>query len=45
MRILAGDIGGTKTSLAIFEIGRTRRTKIRSERYPSGAYPGLEAIV
>lgn len=45
MRILAGDIGGTKTSLAIFEIGRSKRTLIRTERYPSAAYPGLEAIV
>jgi glucokinase len=45
VRILAGDIGGTKTSLAIFEIGRRRRSLLRSERYPSGAYPGLEEIV
>jgi glucokinase len=45
VRILAGDIGGTKTSLAIFEIGRRRRSLVRSERYPSGAYPGLEEIV
>ena len=45
MRILAGDIGGTKTSLAIFEIGRSKRSLVRTERYPSGAYPGLEAIV
>lgn len=45
MRVLAGDIGGTKTSLAIFEIGRRARKLIRKERYPSGAYPGLEQIV
>ena len=45
MRILAGDIGGTKTSLAIFEIGRRRRKLIRTERYPSGAHSGLEEIV
>jgi glucokinase len=45
MRILAGDVGGTKTSLAIFEIGRGGRSLLRSERYPSGAYPGLEEVV
>lgn len=45
MRVLAGDIGGTKTALAIFEVGPRGRSIIRSERYPSGAYPGLEEIV
>lgn len=45
MRVLAGDIGGTKTALAIFEIGPRGRSMVRSERYPSGAYPGLEEIV
>lgn len=45
MRILAGDIGGTKTALAIFEFGPRGRSLIRSERYPSAAYPGLEQIV
>ena len=45
MRILAGDIGGTKTSLAIFEIGPRTRTLVRSERYPSADYPGLEEII
>src|SRR5262245_41045660 len=45
MRILAGDIGGTKTSLAIFEIRRGRRALLRQERYPSNAYPGLESVV
>ena len=45
MRILAGDIGGTKTSLAFFEIGRHGRRLVRTERYPSGAHAGLEEIV
>ena len=45
MRILAGDIGGTKTALAIFEIGPRGRSLVRSERYPSAAYPGLEQVV
>lgn len=45
MRILAGDIGGTKTALAIFEIGPRGRSLVRGERYPSAAYPGLEPII
>ncbi len=45
MRILAGDVGGTKTSLAIFEIGPRTRSLVRSERYPSGDYAGLEEII
>lgn len=45
MRILAGDVGGTKTSLAIFEIGPRTRSLVRSERYPSADYPGLEEII
>jgi glucokinase len=45
MRILAGDIGGTKTSLAIFEIGPESRKLVRTERYPSGEHSGLEEIV
>ncbi len=45
MRVLAGDVGGTKTALAIFEIGRGHRKLVRSERYPSAAYPGLEPII
>ena len=45
MRILAGDIGGTKTSLAIFEIGSRNRRLVRTERYPSAAHSGLEEIV
>jgi glucokinase len=45
MRILAGDIGGTKTSLAIFEIGPRSRRLVRTERYPSAAHSGLEEIV
>ena len=45
MRVLAGDIGGTKTALAIIEIGRAGQSIVRLERYPSAAYPGLEDIV
>jgi glucokinase len=45
MRVLAGDIGGTKTALAIIEIGTAGQSVLRLERYPSGEYPGLEEIV
>ncbi len=45
MRILAGDVGGTKTALAIFEFGPRGRSLVRSERYPSAAYRGLEEVV
>jgi len=43
--ILAGDIGGTKTNLAIFKgIGDTLSIE-RNQRYPSSAYPSLNAII
>jgi glucokinase len=45
MRVLAGDIGGTKTAMAIIEIGKTGQSVLRLERYPSAEYPGLEDIV
>ena len=45
MRILAGDVGGTKTNLAIFsrEGSALRRIKLRS--FPSGRYKNLETIL
>jgi glucokinase len=45
MRVLAGDIGGTKTSLALVEIGARRLSVGRHARYPSGQYAGLEDIL
>jgi glucokinase len=45
MRVLAGDIGGTKSLLALCETeGETIRI-VREARFDSEAYPGLEAIV
>jgi len=43
--ILAGDVGGTKTNLALFEPegGRLVRREMRS--FPSRDYPALEAIL
>jgi glucokinase len=45
VRVLAGDIGGTKTALAIIEVGESTQTILRLERYASARYPGLEEIV
>jgi len=43
--ILAGDVGGTKTNLALYDFanGSLRRVALRS--FPSREYPSLEAIV
>jgi len=43
--IIAGDIGGTKTRLALYEAGSSARTPLREERFASGDYPSLEALV
>ena len=43
--ILAGDIGGTKTHLAIFSSGKGLNTPMAEAVFPSGDYAGLESIV
>ena len=43
--LLAGDIGGTKTHLAIFAPEHGPRAPLVERIYPSGQYPNLEAIV
>jgi glucokinase len=45
VRVLAGDIGGTKTSLGIVEIGADRLSLIRHERFASRDYPTLESVL
>ncbi len=45
MKVLAGDIGGTKTSLAIFEVNGTKLESLAEEKYPSGEYSSLDEIV
>ncbi|RLA73072.1 MAG: glucokinase, partial [Epsilonproteobacteria bacterium] len=45
MRVLAGDIGGTKTSLAIFEVNGTKLESLAEKKYPSGDYSSLDEIV
>ena len=44
--IIAGDIGGTKTNVALFEArGRTLGPVVLQQSFPSGGYDSLEAIV
>ncbi len=43
--ILAGDIGGTKTNLGIFSMGKRRPVMKAFNSYPSREYSGLEEII
>ena len=44
--IIAGDIGGTKTNVALFEPeGDKLGTALAQKSFPSGKYPSLEAIL
>jgi glucokinase len=43
--ILAGDIGGTKTLLAMYDESHGARSPIRDESYRSGDFPSLEAVL
>ncbi len=43
--ILAGDIGGTKTNLALYEWTTERVEPLRLESFPSGDYKTLEDIL
>ena len=43
--ILAGDIGGTKTNLAIYSPETGPRAPLAEATFPSARYPSLEAIV
>ncbi len=45
MRVLAGDIGGTKTALAIFEVSGRHLAVRRFRKYPSGEFGSLEEIL
>jgi glucokinase len=42
--LLAGDIGGTKTALAVYSADRGPRAPLAERIFPSGDYPSLEAI-
>jgi glucokinase len=43
--ILAGDVGGTKVHLALYDFTDGKLTHTREERFPAKEYSGLEAIV
>ena len=43
--ILAGDVGGTKVALALFDFQGGVLNHRAEKRYPAKEYPGLEAIV
>ncbi len=43
--ILAGDIGGTKTNIAYFEVEKNALVAKQSKSYPSQEFPSLSAIV
>ena len=44
MPSLAGDIGGTKTNLAVFSANAGPRAPLAEAISPSGDYPSLEAL-
>ena len=43
--ILAGDVGGTKTHLALFSVGGETLRPLAEETYKSKSYSGLEEVV
>jgi len=43
--ILAGDVGGTKVHLALYDFTDGKLKHARDEKYPAKEYAGLEAIV
>ena len=45
MRVLAADVGGTKTAVAIVEIGDRTLSLIREQRYASAEHADLEEIL
>ena len=46
LHVLAGDVGGTKTDLALYALEPPRRlTLLRQQTYPSPRYPSLEAVL
>lgn len=45
MRVLAGDIGGTKTRLAAFDVDGSRLQTLSETSYPSREHASLDAIV
>jgi glucokinase len=42
--ILAGDLGGTKSNLGLFDVEQGKLVRVASRRYTSHEYPGLQDI-
>ena len=42
--LLAGDVGGTKTNLAIYSTAASAKEPVHFGTLPSGQYPSLEAL-
>src|SRR5436305_14411838 len=45
MRVIAGDIGGTKTLLQLVDVSGGGRGVEREERYESGAFTAFDALL
>ena len=45
VRVLAGDIGGTKTRLAVFDVAGTELVTVAEQTYGSQAYTSLREII
>ena len=45
MTYLAGDIGGTKTHLALYEEVKGKMVSVKNKKFPSQKYPNLRTIV
>src|SRR3954467_4596110 len=43
--ILAGDVGGTKTLLGVFDSGQPRPSPLQVREYRTPEYPDLSAII
>ena len=43
--ILAGDIGGTKSNLGLFDVQKGNLVRVADKRYASHEHSGLEEIV
>src|SRR5579863_5893678 len=43
--ILAGDVGGTKSNLGLFDVQQGALVRVADKRYPSREHSGLEEIV
>lgn len=45
MKVLAGDVGGTKTRLALLEVAAGRLETLRERSFSSRDYDGLESVI